>query len=212
MNRPRVLLGDDHQMVTEGLRRILDPEFEIVAAVDDGQALVRAVAEHNPDVVVTDISMPLLNGVDAARRIGNIAPATKIIFLTMHTDANYVRETFAAGAAGYVVKHSAAAELVTAIREVLKGRSYISPQIAKTLVDLAVSGPPSPQAGFRLTLRPREIVQMVAEGFTAKEIARRLKISPRTVEDHKARIMAGLGIHSTAALTQYAMRQGLVSE
>ena len=210
--RPRVLLGDDHTIILEGLRRILEPHFEVVGMVPDGRALVAAARQLHPDVIVADISMPLLNGIEAARQLQKTQSRAKIIFLTMHPDAIYATEAFRAGGSGYVLKSSAASELVTAIQQALKGRVYVTPLVAKDMLgSLMGQSPQPPPATPALTPRQREVIQLVAEGRSAKEIAEILKVSPRTVEFHKYRIMEQLGLHSTAELTQYAIKHGIVS-
>lgn len=211
MKRPRILLGDDHAIILDGLRRILEPHFDIVGAAEDGRALVAAAEKLRPDIVVADISMPLLNGIEAARQIRKAQPQTKVIFLTMHPDATYATEAFRAGASGYVLKNSAASELVNAIQEVLKGRTYLTPLVAKDAIATWVQAPGPEMPSASLTSRQREILQLVAEGRSAKEIASILHISPRTVEFHKYRTMEVLGLRSTAELTQYAIKHGIVS-
>jgi len=212
MKRPRVLLADDHKIVVEGLRSLLEPEFEIAGTVEDGRALVAAAKDLWPDVIVADISMPLLNGIEAAEQLKKADPRVKIVFLTMHPDVMYASRAFEAGASGYVLKHSAPAELVTAIREALKGRTYITPIIAKDLLQSLGDRPRQREDVVRkLTARRREILQLVAEGRTAKEIASILSISPRTVEFHKYRMMEDLGLHTNADLVQFAIRHGIAS-
>lgn len=213
MNKPRVLLADDHKIVAEGLRGLLEPEFDLVAIVDDGRELVAAVGEFNPDVIVADISMPLLNGIEAARQIMKQAPGSRIIFLTMHSDVAYAGEAFRAGASGYLLKRSAASELVTAIREVLKGGVYVTPPIAKAMMrDSLLGRTPSAQDPAKaLTTRQREVLQLVAEGHSIKEIASILNVSPKTVEFHKYRVMEQLHLRTTAELTQYAVKHGIVT-
>ena len=212
MKRPRVLLGDDHNIILEGLRSILEPHFEVVGAVGDGRALVAAAEQLHPDVIIADISMPLLNGIEAARQLQKSQERAKIIFLTMHPDATYATEAFRAGASGYVLKSSAAAELVTAIQEALKGRVYVTPLVAKDVLERLMKAPQQPdQQTPPLTPRQREILQLVAEGRSAKEIADILRVSPRTVEFHKYRIMESLDLHTIAELTQYAVKHGIVS-
>ena len=212
MKRPRLLLGDDHAIILDGLRRILEPHCDIVGSAQDGRALVAAAQELHPDVVVADISMPLLNGIEAARQILKADPRVKIVFLTMHPDVTYATEAFRAGASGYVLKNSAASELVTAIQEVLKGRTYLTPLVAKDVIASLLEVPASTEnLPPALTPRQREILQLVAEGRAAKDIAAILNISPRTVEFHKYRIMEVLGLRTTAELTQYAIKHGIVS-
>lgn len=212
MKRPCVLLADDHKIVVEGLRSLLEPEFEIAGTVEDGRALVAAATDLRPDVIVADISMPLLNGIEAAQQLKKADPRVKIVFLTMHPDVMYASRAFEAGASGYVLKHSAPAELVTAIREALKGRIYITPIIAKDLLQsLSDRSRQREDAVRKLTARRREILQLVAEGRTAKEIASILSISPRTVEFHKYRMMQDLGLHTNADLVQFAIKHGIAS-
>jgi DNA-binding NarL/FixJ family response regulator len=214
LKRPRILLADDHTLVTEGLKRILDPEFELAGTVEDGLALLDAAQKLEPDVILLDISMPLLNGIEAARRLKKSLPRTKLVFLTMHADRTYVAEAFRAGASAYLLKRSAVSELVLAIHEVLKGGYYVAPLIAKDLVDLFVesrsSRPPERPVARDLTARQRQILQLVAEGHSNKQIAGILKISIKTVEFHKSEIMRKLGLHSTAELTRYALAHGIV--
>lgn len=206
--RPRVLLADDHMLVIDGLRRILEPECEVVGAVEDGRSLLKAAEQLKPDIVLLDISMPLLNGVEAARRLRKTVPAAKLIFVTMHADATYVTGAFRAGASGYVLKRCASMELVSAIREVLKGRTYITPLIRKDFSGTAPGSPVGEVSG-ELTERQREVVQLVAEGHAVKEIAAILKISRKTVAFHKSNVMRRLGLHSTAELTKYALEHGI---
>lgn len=211
--RPRVIIADDHQILAEGLRSLLEPEFDLIATVENGRELVTKTKEMRPDVVIADISMPMLNGIDAAQQILNDNPRARIIFLTMHADMAYAAEAFRVGAAGYVLKKSAAAELVTAIQEVLKGGVYVTPPIAKAMMRDAFSGRVSKAArpGASMTPRQREVLQLVAEGHSIKEIASILGLSPKTVEFHKYRIMEVLDIRTTAQLTQYAVKHGVVS-
>jgi DNA-binding NarL/FixJ family response regulator len=212
VKRARVLLADDHKMVTEGLRGLLEPEFEVAGTVEDGRALVKMAKELHPDVVIADISMPLLNGIDAAVQIKKADPRVNIIFLTMHPDATYATRAIEAGASAYVLKHSAPAELVTAIREALKGRTYITPMIAKDVMQSLMDRPRHREdTAHKLTPRQREVLQLVAEGHSAKEIASILNVSPRTVEFHKYRIMEDLGLRTNAELIQFAIKHGIVS-
>jgi DNA-binding NarL/FixJ family response regulator len=210
MTRPRVLLADDHRVVAEGLRSLLEPHFNVAGIVSDGRELVAAAKMLDPDVVVVDVSMPSLNGIDAARQLRTANSRAKVVFLTMHREVTYAARALEAGASGFVLKHSASFELVTAIREALKGGTYITPQIAGDLLHL-LQREKAAQAkgGGELTPRQREVLQLIAEGRSAKEIAAVLGISPRTAEFHKARIMESLGVQSTAELIQHAMRIGL---
>jgi DNA-binding NarL/FixJ family response regulator len=212
MKRSRLLLADDHDIVLAGLRMVLDqPDFQIVAAVKDGRSLLKAAAELRPDVIITDLTMPLLNGLDAARQIRRLDPQVKIIFLTMHPDIGYATEALALGNCGYVLKSSVAEELPAAIREVLSGRTYVARAIAETVRQALESRSREilPGAG-RLTSRQREVLQMLAEGHAVKEIAFTLNVSPRTVEFHKYRIMEELGVKTVAELVRSAMALGIV--
>jgi DNA-binding NarL/FixJ family response regulator len=210
MKRPRVVIADDHVLVVEGLRKILEHECEIVGTAEDGRSLVRVAAELKPDVVLMDISMPLLNGVEAARILKETVPATKVIFVTMHADATYVTGAFRAGASGYVLKRCASKELVFAIQEVLNGRKYVTPLIANDFVGGLPGSTLWPGEVYgELTSRQREVVQLVAEGRAVKEIATILNISSKTVAFHKANVMRRLGIHTTAELTKYALDHGI---
>jgi DNA-binding NarL/FixJ family response regulator len=212
MSRPRVLLADDHTILAEGLRSLLEPEFEVVGVVADGRELLAAAKTHRPDVIVADISMPSLNGIDAAMQLRDAGVKAKIVFLTMHREVEYARRATEAGAAGFVLKHSAAAELVTAVREALKGQTYLTPMIASELLQSYREGGSRPEdPAHRLTVRQREVLQLVAEGRSAKEVAVMLKISIRTAEAHKAHILEALGLGTTAELVLYAIRNGIIS-
>jgi len=207
-----VLLADDHAIVAEGLAALLRETFTLLRTVHDGRALVAAAAELNPDVVVTDISMPLLNGLDAIRQIKSARPATNVIVLTMHIEPDLAVQAFRAGASGYLLKVSPLEELVEAVRQVARGRAYLTSLIAKDLISVLLEAKKeSPAAGERLTGRQREVLQLVAEGRTMKEVASLLHISPRTAESHKYEIMNLLGAHNTAELVQHAIRMKLVS-
>jgi DNA-binding NarL/FixJ family response regulator len=210
MKRPRVLLADDHRVVAEGLRSLLGPHFDVVGIVPDGRELLPAAKQLDPDVVVLDISMPSLNGIEAARQMRGANCRAKAIFLTMHREVTYAARCLEVGASGFVLKHSAASELVTAIQEVLKGGTYITPQVAGDLLGAFRHGAPAGgDALGELTPRQREVLQLVAEGHSSKQIAALLGISRRTAEFHKARLMEVLGLQSTAELVQYAIRTGL---
>ena len=208
----RILLADDHQVLLEGMRKLLEPEFSIAGTAADGRELVEKAITLRPDVAVLDIGLPLLNGIEAARQIGEKAPGVKIVVLTQQTDQAYVREAFRAGARGYVVKQAAASELQRALRAAVKGEYYVSPSLLsgdiQARLDPKVN--PSELFGGVLTPRQREVLQLVAEGKAGKEIAALLKISPKTVEFHKACIMDQLGMKSTAELTRYAIQHGLI--
>jgi DNA-binding NarL/FixJ family response regulator len=205
-----VLLADDHCVVAEGLRGLLEPHFDVLGIVSDGKELVTAVASLDPDVVVLDISMPSLSGIDAARQMRSANARAKLVFLTMHCEVTYAIRALEAGASGFVLKHSAPAELITAIQEALAGRKYITPQIAGELVDsFSRSAADGSHPSADLTPRQREILKLVAEGRSAKEIAAALGISRRTAEFHKARLMEALGVETTAELIRYAIRTGV---
>ena len=214
----RILLADDHVLVAEGIQKLLEPEYELVGIVADGRSLVAAAAKLQPDIVVVDISLPLLNGLDASQQLKKNNPNLKIIVLTMHSEPNFVTQAFRVGVSGYVLKQSVGSELVQAIREVVKGRTFVSPMVAQSLVDQAVnptpaSGPGEVNVGFAQTLssRQREVLQLVAEGKATKEIASILNVSVKTVEFHKTRIMKELRLRTAAELTKYAIAAGLTS-
>jgi DNA-binding NarL/FixJ family response regulator len=211
MNRQTVLLADDHPTILEGLRRILSgPELEIAGAVHDGLELIRSAAELRPDLIVADISMPRLNGLDAIKQIRKVDKHVKFIVLTMHPDVSYAVEALSAGVAGYVLKTSAGNELREAVREALRGGTYVAKAIAEKVRD-ELSSRRQRKAAGALTPRQREILQMLAEGRSAKQIAAAVHISPRTVEFHKYRIMKALGAGTAAELVRHAIRQGLVT-
>jgi len=212
MKRARVLLADDHRIVAEGLRSLLESEFELVDIVEDGRTLVARAQELFPDVIVADITMPLLNGIEAVRQLKKADVPAKVIFLTMHQDVTYAAKAFELGASGFVLKHSAPSELVTAIREALAGRTYVTPLIAGELMQAYRDGAGQRQdPAAALTPRQREVLQLFAEGRSAKEVATILRISPRTAEFHKASIMRMLGLRTTAELAQYAVRHGIIA-
>ncbi len=214
MTRPRVLMADDHSLVLAGLRKLVEAEGEVVGSVEDGRALVEAAQQLRPDIVLLDISMPLLNGLDAARQLTKLVPESKLIFLTMHATPTYATEAFKAGASAYLIKRSAASELKQAIQAVMRGQHYMTPLITKDVL-AATLHPPEGQTRRRpvatLTPRQREVLQLIAEGRGTKAIATILNISIKTVEFHKCRIMDELDLHSTAELTKYAITEGLVS-
>jgi DNA-binding NarL/FixJ family response regulator len=199
-------------MVVEGIRTLLESRYDIVGLAEDGRAVIRSAEELQPDVVLLDISMPGLNGIEAARHIRKAVPAAKVIFVTMHSDATFVHEALRAGASGYVVKRAAVRELTNAIEEVTRGRIYITPLVTENFVRSMVSNNEESREPFgRLTARQREVLQLVAEGKAVKEIAGALNIASKTVEFHKTAIMRTLNLHTTADLTKYAVKHGLVS-
>ncbi|HEX7092529.1 MAG TPA: response regulator transcription factor [Nitrospiraceae bacterium] len=212
MSRPRVLLADDHTLVLDGFRKLLEDRCEVVGTAEDGRTLLRMAQELQPDIVTLDISMPQLNGVDAARKLKKILPRTKLIFVTMHADPAYVNEAFKAGACGYLLKRSAGTELLQAIQSVMDGQCYVTPLVAKGLVQSVITGGrPQVLKDKLLTARQREVLQLVAEGMTIKEIASALDLSPKTVEFHKSQIMTELDLHTTAELTKYALVHGILA-
>jgi DNA-binding NarL/FixJ family response regulator len=212
MKKPRVLLADDHKIVLEGLKSLLGAEFEVVGSAEDGRALVDQAAILHPDVILADISMPRLNGIEAARQIKKIDKNIKIVFLTMHPDATYAANAFEAGASGFVLKHSAPTELVTAIHEAMKGRTYVTPLIAGDLIRTYQEGSSAGKDLFKkISPRQREILQLLAEGKSGKEIASMLNISARTVEFHKYKMMEQLNIKTSAELIQYWVKHGIIS-
>ena len=202
--RPRLLLADDHPLFLEGVRRLLEKTYDVVGTVADGKALIIAAQTLRPDVIVVDISMPEMNGLAAAQAIRKTVPSAKFIVLSVHSDQAYVSEAFRVGVRGYVSKRAAAAELLTAIKQVLEGRTYVTP-----LVSPETAG--ASKDAKRLTLRQLEILRLVAEGYQNKEIAQLLKISVKTVEFHKTRIMSELDIHTPAGLTRYAIDHGIAA-
>jgi len=213
MAKARVLLADDHVVVAHGLRELLKDTFDLVGVVHDGRALLEAAERLRPDVIVTDITMPGLNGLDAIRQLRVRHPNTKAVVLTMHADPATAVSAFRAGARGYVLKVSPEEEFITAIEQVAKGLAYVSPLVARDLIEiLAEAAVPAAEPGSRLTPRQREVLQLIAEGRTMKEVAGILKISPRTAESHKYEIMQALGVDNTAALIQTAMRLKLIGE
>ena len=212
MKRPRVLIADDHPLVLTGLRALLETECEVVGAVSDGRALVAAAQTLRPDVVVVDIGLPVLNGIDAARQIKKELPETKILFLTMHGNLEYLKNALAAGATGYVLKTSAREELLGAVHDVVRNRIHVSPGFGQEIVDRFERQPRSVTASPSiLTARQREILQLVAEGRTAKQISETLHISLQTVAFHKYQIMNKLGLRTTAELTRFAIQEGLIA-
>ena len=212
MGKPRVLLADDHRIVLEGLRSLLQSEFEIVGEVEDGRTLVTETERLRPELVVADISMPNLNGIDAARQIKKIDARIRIVFLTMHADVTYAAGAFEAGASGYVLKHSAPQELISAMRAAIQGKTYVTPMIAGDLIGAFQSGA-SLKGELKAALSPRqrEVLQLIAEGKSSKEVAAILRISTRTAEFHKYRIMEQLNIKTSAELVQYAVKHGIIS-
>ena len=214
--KPRLLMADDHSIMLAGLRKLVEGTCDVVGAVEDGRALVEAAERLRPDLILLDISMPLLNGMDAARRIVKSVPDAKLIFLTMHASPVFATEALQAGASGYLLKQSAASELPRAIETVLKGQTYLTPTITKPVLEsLNSTGKRKPtelrKSLMQLTPRQREVLQLLAEGKSPKDIAVILNVSVKTVEFHKTRLMEQLDLHSTLALAKFAIAEGLVS-
>jgi len=208
VGRPRVLLADDHRMFAEALKGLLVEEFELVGIVEDGRAMVAAARQLEPDVIVADVSMPHLNGIEALVELKQSHPKVRVVFLTMHRDIAYARRCLQAGALGFVLKHSAPEELVLALRAALQGRTFITPDLAADLV--RARGNKEAHAPVRLTPRQLEILRLLVEGQSAKRIAATLNLSARTVEDHKYRMMEALGIENSAELIHFAHTHRLV--
>jgi len=205
-------MADDHTLVLEGIRKLLENEFELVGAVEDGHALLGLAEELRPDVILLDISMPLLNGIEACRQLVRSMPKVRVIFLTMHADVVYVEEALRAGGVGYLLKRSAASELITAIKAVMRGERYVTPLIDWKESTTSIRRKEArTKASDRLSPRQREVLQLVAEGRSVKEIAAILQVSAKTVEFHKSALMDRLGIHTTAELTRYAIEHGLIA-
>ena len=207
--RPRVLLADDHALLLGAFEKLLAGECDVIGQASDGRALVAAAETLNPDLVVLDVSMPLLNGLEAGRQIKQKLRHVKLVFVTMNEDPDLAAEAFRIGASGYLLKRSAASELTTAIREVMQGRSYVTPLITGDLV-ASLMHPDSQKPGHELTSRQREVLQLLAEGRSMKEVASVLNLTPRTVAFHKYRMMEQLKVKSTAELVQYAVKNHIV--
>ena len=213
MTKPRILMADDHSIVLAGLRKLVESEGEVVGTVEDGRSLVTEAEKLRPDIILLDISMPLLNGLDAARQLTKLVPESKLIFLTMHATPTYATEAFKAGASGYLIKRSAATELKQAIQAVMRGQHYMTPLITRDVLAAVLhpqEKPPYTRQLATLTPRQREVLQLIAEGKGTKEVASLLNISVKTVEFHKLRIMEELDLHSTAELIKFAIAEGLV--
>lgn len=211
MTRTRILLADDHTIIAAGLQKLLEPHYDVVGSVEDGRALLKAAAQLKPDVVLLDIAMPLLNGLDAARELKKTLPAVKLIFLTMNADPDIASEALRIGASAYLLKTSQPSELLQAIHDVIRGISYVTPQISRALNETFLRDPKSLHRSRELTGRQREVLQMLAEGRSLKEIAYVLQITHRTVRFHKAKIMTELGIGTNSELVKYAITHGVIS-
>jgi DNA-binding NarL/FixJ family response regulator len=213
MKRARILVADDHSIVMAGIRSLIELEWELAGQVGDGRSLVEAALTLRPDLIIVDIGLPVLNGIDAAMRIRKAWPEAKVLFLTMHANPMYLREAMRIGGLGYVLKTSAAEELQPAIRKTLKGHVFVSAAFGSDVLEtLQTASGRRPTATTRLTDRQRQVLQLVAEGHTNKEIATTLNLSVKTAEFHRGQLMRKLGVHSAAALTQIAVRDGLVNE
>ena len=210
MRRPTVLLADDHSMLLDAFKTVLESSYDVVGTVTDGQALVKAAEELKPDVILVDVNMPHLNGLDACERIRQLQPRAKVIFLTMNEDPQTAADAIRRGASGYLLKASAVSELFDAMRQVLSGKIYIAPTIAKGPAGVFVSDADKGKSSG-LTLRQREVLQLLAEGKSMKEAADILSITPRTIAFHKYSMMEQLGFKTGAELIQYAVKLGLVS-
>jgi DNA-binding NarL/FixJ family response regulator len=209
MKRPRVILADDHTMVLDALKNLIEPEFEVVGTFADGHSLVEAAPALNPNVVVLDIGMPKMNGLNAGQRLKQLMPLVKLVFLTMNHDPDIAGEAFRLGASAFVLKHSAATELLQAIRQVVRGGYYVTPLMTEGMDGSFVQNFKQRKSKYSLTLRQKEVLQLLAEGRSMKEVAFVLNLSPRTVAFHKYTMMEHLHIRSSAALIEYAMRSAL---
>lgn len=212
MGKARILLADDHTLVAEAIKKLLEPEFDVVGVVADGRSLVREACNLKPDVVLVDLNMPMLNGLDASEQLKAAHPGMKIIVLTMNEDAEIALQTMRTWASGYLLKKSAGSELVRAVREVLRGGKYVTPALEEVLAEMSAREPRSPEAGRVLTQRQREVLQLLAEGHTMKEAAAILNVATRTVAFHKYRIMEDFGLTNNSELLRFAMKQRVVNQ
>jgi DNA-binding NarL/FixJ family response regulator len=211
MNKPRIIIADDHTLMTEGLRRLLEPDFEVVGTVTTGRQLIEMTDRVVADAVVLDIGMPELNGIEAARIINKAHPTIKLVFVTQQTDRHYIQAAFQAGGAAFVAKQSASTDLQLAISGALRGETYITSVMGTYTAGGRLDGPREDFFGRDLTTRQREVLQLTAEGKTVKEIGVLLRISPKTVEFHKAAVMDQLGLRNNADLTRYALTHGIIT-
>jgi DNA-binding NarL/FixJ family response regulator len=211
MKRPRVLLADDHQMMTDALKSVLEPRCQVVGTVNNGRALLEAAPTLQPEVIVLDIAMPEMNGLTAARHLKRSVPKAKLVFLTMNEDPQLVGEAFQAGASAFLLKQSAAFELTDAVEKVLKGGSYVTPRAAKGQANIFLRGPQAREKAAEPTLRQREVIQLIAEGRSMKEAADTLKITTRTVASHKYGVMELLQLKTNAELVRYAIKHNIIS-
>jgi DNA-binding NarL/FixJ family response regulator len=210
MTRPRIILADDHQMLADALRSVVEPQVEVVAIVNNGVALLEAVERLQPDIVVLDIGMPLLNGIDAGRKINNTWPKIKLIFMTMNNDPYLVGETFRAGGSAFLLKEAAVSELIDAINRVLHGGTYLTARATEGLEEIESRDPRFHETAPRLTPKQREVVRLLAGGLRMREAAITLGVTQRTVAEHKYAVMKMLGLKSDADLVRYAVEHGIV--
>ena len=211
MKSIRIILADDHVILVDALRKLLEPEFEIVGTFHDGQSLVKGAPALNPDLIVLDVGMPLMNGLSAGERLKQLLPKTKLVYLTMNLDPDVASEAFRLGASGYVVKSSGGTELIHAIRETSLGRTYITPLITKGTVGSFIQNIKHKRTSQKLTLRQKEILQLLAEGRSMKEVAFMLNVTPRTIAFHKYAMMENLRVRSSAELIQFAVKSSIVA-
>jgi DNA-binding NarL/FixJ family response regulator len=210
--KPRVMLADDHRLLVEAFRKLLDPHYDVVGTVSDGCALVKSALLLKPDVVVIDIAMPLLNGLEAGRQLKRMMPSIKLVFLTMNHDSDLAAEAMRMGASGYLLKNSAASELFQAIEEALKGRSYLTQQIAREMQESFIRDPrPRNERSQLPTPRQREVIQLLVEGKTMKQAAHLLKLTPRTIAFHKYQLMDAMGLKTNADLVQFAIKNKIIA-
>lgn len=211
ISRSRILIADDHTLVADLCKRLLEAEFDVVGTVGDGRALLQSAVDLKPDVIVVDVAMPILNGLDAGQQVKQMVPAVKLVYLTMNPDPEVAAEAFRRGASGYLLKTCAADQMVIAVRKVLRGMSYLSPQLSEETVSYLRKQSMLQEEQERLTERQREVLQLLAEGKVMKEVAGVLNLTTRTVAFHKYRIMEVLGARSTAELVRYAVRNHMIA-
>jgi len=211
MNRTRIILGDDHSLVLEGIRRLLESNYDVVASAENGKQLVSEALRLKPEIIVLDITMPILNGIDAAKEIRKALPEAKFVFVSMHANGVYVRKAMEAGASGYVLKSGASDELIEAMEVARKGGAFLSPGLGHDVIEEVKARPrPASQHVLDLTGRQRQILQLIAEGKQNKEVAAILHVSVRTVEFHRSRLMSRLGARTAAELSRFALNEGLI--
>ena len=209
--RPRIFLADDHSLLLEAFTKLLESKYDVVGTATDGRKMLSMVSKLKPDVVLMDIAMPNLNGFDAGEKLKKLFPDIKLVFLTVNDDPDMVTEAFRIGASGYLLKNSAASELFQAVDAVLKSKNYVTPQITQGMISSFIKHPGGQNAHGSLSIRQREVLQLLAEGHTMKQVAANLHITPRTVAFHKYQIMDDLGIKTNSELIQYAIKNGLIS-